>query len=42
VETCWPFAVAVSLWYAARRAEADAAGPGLEADDEMACPGTFR
>jgi hypothetical membrane protein len=42
VETCWPFVVAVSLWYAARRAEADAGGPGLEADDEMACPGTFR
>jgi hypothetical membrane protein len=42
VETCWPFAVAASLWYAARRPGAGGGGPELEADDEMACPGSFR
>ncbi|HMH90461.1 MAG TPA: DUF998 domain-containing protein [Streptosporangiaceae bacterium] len=41
VETCWPFVVAVSLWRAARRPGAGS-GPGLKADDRMACPGTFR
>jgi hypothetical membrane protein len=42
VETCWPFAVAVSLWYAARRPGAGPGGPDIQADDEMACPGSFR
>jgi hypothetical protein len=42
VETCWPFAVAASLWYAARRPGPADGEPGLGADDEMACPGSFR
>ena len=42
VETCWPFVVAVSVWHAARRPGAGGGAPGLESDDEMACPGSFR
>jgi hypothetical membrane protein len=42
VETCWPFVVAVALWNAGRARRPGGGGPGLAADDEMACPGSFR
>jgi hypothetical membrane protein len=42
LETCWPFVVAVSLWRAGRAPGAGGGGPGIEAGDQMACPGSFR
>jgi Protein of unknown function (DUF998) len=42
VETCWPLVVAVTLRCAAGRPGAGGGGPGLRADDQMACPGSFR
>jgi hypothetical membrane protein len=42
VETCWPFIVAVTLRCAARRPGAGGGGRGLPADEQLACPGSFR